>query len=126
MTILRISTANVGNTCNVSAATAGLTDVQNAVNAASAGQIVCVPAGTVTWNSSLSITKGIILKATGQVNISGSASPFISIGSFGSDQFCRITGQYGGFNFDKGTNGGIEEPTIRRRAGRKKKPGHGT
>ncbi|MFA6339136.1 MAG: hypothetical protein WCW87_03715, partial [Candidatus Paceibacterota bacterium] len=39
------------------AASANVSDVQTAVNAASNGDTVQIPAGTATWTSSLSITK---------------------------------------------------------------------
>ncbi|MFA6339235.1 MAG: hypothetical protein WCW87_04255, partial [Candidatus Paceibacterota bacterium] len=41
----------------ITAASANVSDVQTAVNAASNGDTVQIPAGTATWTSSLSITK---------------------------------------------------------------------
>ncbi|MCX6747021.1 MAG: hypothetical protein NTU63_02705, partial [Candidatus Pacearchaeota archaeon] len=48
-------------------------DVQAAVNNASRGNIVVVPAGTCTWNNTLTITKGITLRGAGisQTKIAG-------------------------------------------------------
>ncbi len=45
--------------------TAALPHVQAAVNAANPGDTVVVPAGSCTWTSRLTITKGIILKGAG-------------------------------------------------------------
>jgi hypothetical protein len=49
------------------------TDVQSAVNNASRGNIVVVPAGNCTWTSTLTITKGITLRGAGisQTKITG-------------------------------------------------------
>jgi hypothetical protein len=44
---------------------AGQTDVQTAVNAASSGDAVIVPAGSCTWDATLIITKGIRLQGAG-------------------------------------------------------------
>lgn len=57
-------------------------DTQNAINAASDGWTVLIPAGSYTWSSGVLISgKGIHLKGSGasSVTISGSASPKISI-----------------------------------------------
>jgi hypothetical protein len=47
------------------AASASYSDVSSAVTSASSGDTVVVPAGSATWNSSLTITKGIILNGAG-------------------------------------------------------------
>ena len=41
--------------CNITAASANLSDVQTAVSASHDGQNVCIPAGNVTWTSTLTI-----------------------------------------------------------------------
>lgn len=49
----------------VAASSCSLAHVQAAVNAATRGDTVSVPAGSCTWNSYLSITKAITLQGTG-------------------------------------------------------------
>ncbi len=58
------------------AASPELADVQDAVNRASAGNIVIVPSGAAVWAGQLLISKGIILKAesVGGVNITADMS----------------------------------------------------
>lgn len=55
--------------CDITAASASAADVQAAINAASNGQVVCIPAGTATWSQDVTVgtsdadanTKGITL-----------------------------------------------------------------
>ena len=56
----------------INAKSAALRDVDSAIGSAREGDTVVVPAGTVSWNSSLFITKGITLQ--GATDISGSVS----------------------------------------------------
>lgn len=59
-----------------------VTDVQNAVNAATDGWTVLIPAGSFTWTNGITISgKGIHLQGAGagSSTISGSASPKLSI-----------------------------------------------
>lgn len=48
------------------AASCSSTDVQNAVNAAVAGDTVTIPVGNCTWTSTVSVTKGIIIQGAGE------------------------------------------------------------
>jgi len=60
--------AFLGFTANAHAVTASScskTDVQSAINNASRGDTVNVPAGTCTWSSAVSITKGLTLSGAG-------------------------------------------------------------
>jgi len=62
------------------AASCSQADVQAAVNAASPGDIVRVPAGTATWSSGLSISKGIRLEGAGAGGFKGSSRTSLAIG----------------------------------------------
>lgn len=53
------------NAATITALSTSLTDVQSAISSAKSGDTVNVPAGSATWTSPLSITKGIILKGAG-------------------------------------------------------------
>ena len=64
MTILQTSSVAASNAfgsgaCTVTAASLSSTDVQAALNAAVAGDIVCLPAGTATWTTQVSRTAAI-------------------------------------------------------------------
>jgi len=50
---------------DTTAATAGLADVQNAVNSAIDGETVHIPPGIVTWTAGLTISKAITLQGSG-------------------------------------------------------------
>ena len=54
-----------GDTATINANSCSQTDVQTAINSANAGDTVLVPAGTGTWKSRLSVSKGITLKGAG-------------------------------------------------------------
>ena len=58
-------TAIVARADTHNAASCSYADVSAAITAASSGDTVIVPSGTATWNSTMSITKGIILKGAG-------------------------------------------------------------
>ncbi|MBI5181522.1 MAG: hypothetical protein HZA06_01265 [Nitrospirae bacterium] len=49
----------------INATSCSASDVQTAINAASDGDTVSVPAGSCTWSSRLSFTKGITLQGAG-------------------------------------------------------------
>ncbi len=55
----------VAETGYVYAASCNYGDVSSAINSASSGDTVVVPAGNCTWSSTLAITKGITLKGAG-------------------------------------------------------------
>lgn len=63
------------------AASCALEDVQAAVDAASAGDIVRLPAGTAVWRGSLTIRKGIHLQGAGAGGFRGSSRTRIEIGT---------------------------------------------
>ena len=58
--------ARDGHAATIAARTCSRTDVQNAVNIASRGDTVTVPAGSCTWSGTLTITKAIILQGAGK------------------------------------------------------------
>jgi hypothetical protein len=80
-------------------------DVQNAINAASAGQTVTLPAGQCTWTKTVTITKPITLTGSGTANsapstfgagnpttiITDQANGLISVAGLTSGQFVRIS-----------------------------------
>lgn len=59
---------NTASAKTVNVADCSLDSVQDAVDAAAAGDIVVVPSGSCTWNSSLSISKSITLRGAGTEN----------------------------------------------------------
>lgn len=63
------------SSCNVTAASTSLSDVQSAVNSASAGDTVCIPAGSNNWASVLTISKPlkIVGAGTNSTTINGAA-----------------------------------------------------
>jgi hypothetical protein len=62
------------NAATVNARSPALTDVATAISLAKEGDIVIVPAGTVSWNSVLTITKGITLQGATTVTNAGTRS----------------------------------------------------
>jgi hypothetical protein len=62
----------------INAASAALTDVTTAVAAAVDGDTVIVPAGTASWTSVLTITKGITLQGATTVTNAGTQNPTAS------------------------------------------------
>lgn len=68
----------------INATSCSSADIQDAVNAASDGDIVMVPAGNCTWTSGLSIpdTKGITLKGAGANNTIVTTGYSITITTF--------------------------------------------
>src|SRR5215510_8802889 len=58
------------------------TDMVNALNSASDGDVLVFPAGTANYSSSVSITKGVVMQFAGAgqsviANTSGSATTFV-------------------------------------------------
>jgi len=92
--------------------------VQNAIDSASDGDIVVVPAGNCVWNTKVTINKGLLLKGAGQdqtiitaqdtqllgVNIDGGAFRITGIGFMGnsgsSDAIIIIDGEYDSLRVD--------------------------
>ena len=58
-------TAQTAHATTYNAVSAALTDVQNAINLASDGDTVVVPAGSATWTSQITVTTAITLKGAG-------------------------------------------------------------
>jgi hypothetical protein len=58
-------TAPEAKAANLKAATCSRADVGSAISSSTYGDMVVIPAGTCTWNSSLIITKGITLQGAG-------------------------------------------------------------
>ena len=68
------------NTLN--AASCNASDVQGAINSASEGDTVLIPAGTCTWTSGVTISgKGIILQGAGSGRIVATSSTTLAIGT---------------------------------------------
>src|SRR5262245_13660805 len=65
MELGHVSHAQVRAGKTITAASCSLSDVSNAVNAASSGDIVQVPAGTCTWPTNGTFSKNIWLKGAG-------------------------------------------------------------
>ena len=63
----------------IKAASCSQAHVQEAINAASAGDTVVVPAGRCTWNSSVNIPTGVTLRGAGTGNTVISSSDLINI-----------------------------------------------
>lgn len=63
-------------TCNVTAASLSETDVQAAINSATDGQTVCLPAGTAAWTSLISFPqdRSITVAGAGTVPLVGAAT----------------------------------------------------
>ena len=72
---LLIVTVRHANAVTISAASPALSDVSAAVASASDGDTVTVPAGKASWNSALTLTKGITLTGATTVSNAGSSNP---------------------------------------------------
>ncbi len=55
----------ISSSNSITAASCSQTDVQAAINSASSGDTVTIPAGACTWTTQLTITKGITLQGSG-------------------------------------------------------------
>ena len=88
------------------AASCSSANVQTAINAASAGDTVSIPAGSCTWSSTVSITKPITLQGAGAgstviTGATGQTTPMISYSpSPVSSTLMRVTG----FTFNANNN----------------------
>jgi hypothetical protein len=80
-------------TCNTSTlvTTPDSASVQACINAAVAGQTVTVSSGSASWSTTVTITKGLTLIASGTVTITNTANPAIRVTGTGS-AFVRISG----------------------------------
>ena len=58
-TVLFLAVLRSGDAATVNAKSVSFADVNTAVGLAKDGDIVTIPAGTATWTSTLSVTKGI-------------------------------------------------------------------
>jgi hypothetical protein len=106
---------------NKSAASCSLMDVQTAINLSESGDVVFVPAGTCTWNNTLTITKGISLQGADAENtlIEGGITPLQPGNTYNEGNFLIVyradTSSYAnepfrltGFTFDmKNRSSGI-------------------
>jgi hypothetical protein len=91
-----------GVSCDVTAASASLANVNTAIAAASSGQTVCVPAGSATWASALNISGkalNLIGNGIGNTVITGGSSSILSM-TVGPSNFVRVSG----FTFIKGAD----------------------
>lgn len=92
--------------CSTTTANANLSTVQNALNAAASGAVVCVPAGSATWSGTLTFprTKDLTLKGAGvgQTIINCGGVNCLSLGLSSSH---RLTGFE--FNWTTGSENSI-------------------
>ena len=87
-TALFLLAAGHAKSATVEAKSAALADVKSAIASAGEGDTVTVPAGTASWASTLTITKGITLK--GATTIDGSlSSPEVTDGTIILDDVPR-------------------------------------
>lgn len=93
------------NGATIKAGSCSYSDVSSAINSASPGDTVQVPAGNCIWNSRLAIKKGIKLIGAGIGNtiISAGANPLIDISPTSNNYLIRVSG----FTFDLNNKKGI-------------------
>ena len=92
--------SNISLASNIQAASCSQSDVQAAINSASNGDTVQIPAGTCTWNTQIRITKGITLQGAGAGNTiikdgkqtGGGQSGALILWSCAQNQANRMTG----------------------------------
>ncbi len=103
---LLLTCTNV-SAATIKAASCSYTDVSAAVASASAGDTINVPAGTCTWSSTLSITKGINLVGAGQgiTVINRGASQVISYVPSSANWPYNYSFRVSGFTFSLGGSG---------------------
>ena len=75
----------------IPAASCSQADVQAAINTASAGDTLQVPAGTATWTSGLTLSKGIHLRGSGGGGFVGHSRTSLAIGT-GAKTFATQAG----------------------------------
>src|SRR5579859_2642983 len=101
--------ASAGMAATNSAVSASLSDVQAAVNAASPGDTVLVPAGKSTWSSSLSISKQINLIGAGNnatfITNAISGNGYLFSVSLANGNSFRVSGFYFECNWTSGGGG---------------------
>jgi len=68
VTVLFLAVLRSGDAATVNAKSVSFADVNTAVGVAKEGDIVTIPAGTATWTSTLSLTKGITLIGAGSAS----------------------------------------------------------
>jgi len=101
--------AQVGGGNVINATSCEYADVKSAYDSASEGSTIQLPACTATWNSTLTISKSVVIKGLGADQtkiVYGGVSPLVSI-ALSSDTPVRITGIY----FDM-----VDNPTAARYA----------
>lgn len=103
-----IGLARSSQAATLTAASCSYADVSASIQAASPGDTILVPAGSATWSLQLLITKGIILKAEGLVNIMGNSGADVPLIEYAPahpeyDEPFRISG----FTFDYSTNNAL-------------------
>ena len=107
------SAAGDSKAVTIKAASASFADVSAAVAAAGRGDTVTVPAGSATWSSTLTLTKGISLLGAGRdsLTITRSGSAAIAINpdatAIANDETIRVDG----FTFD-GSNSANHHITV--------------
>jgi hypothetical protein len=86
----------------INAATSSRADVVTAIAAASRGDTVSVPAGSSTWSSAVSITKGLRLvgAGAGMTNITGGSTTMVDIAPDATALANEETIEVNGFRFD--------------------------
>jgi uncharacterized membrane protein YgcG len=106
--IFGVLVGGVASAKTVTTPSCELADVQTAVNSASAGDTVVIPAGACTWTGTLSITKSLTLTGSGTANNgssefgagtvttvitdnSGTNNPLISVSGLLPGQFARVS-----------------------------------
>jgi len=103
-----LSIAGRVEAASITAGSCSRNDVGNAVTSASDGDTVQVPAGTCSWTSTLTITKGITLIGAGIGQtiilddipvVNSNRAPFLSINVSGTSKCWRVSGM----TFTRGT-----------------------
>jgi uncharacterized membrane protein YgcG len=106
--IFVVLVGGVASAKTVTAPSCELTDVQSAVNSASAGDTVVIPAGSCTWTGTLSITKSLTLTGSGTAKSgptefgagtvttvitdnSGTNNSLITVSGLTTGQFVRVS-----------------------------------
>lgn len=85
----------------INAASCSFADVSAAINAATAGDVIIIPAGACTWSSNLTITKGVILLGAGaDKTIITSNAPGALIVYAPADLFLNAPFRFSGFTLD--------------------------
>jgi hypothetical protein len=67
--------------CTVSSASLSSATVQAAIDAAVSGDVICLPPGTATWTTVVSIKKGITLRGAGAGGYVGRSATLVAVGT---------------------------------------------